>query len=109
SGNDTLIVSDEFSVLPTEKDSNGNDISLFILGTRWQHRAGWEPIVKGKFTASANGKNITIPLSVYNESETLNKNCKKVDKQISLTSNRVSPTSNQVSPTSNRVSPTSDQ
>ena len=70
SGNDTLTVSDEFSVLPTEKDSNGNDISLFILGTRWQHRAGWEPIVKGEFTASANGKNITIPLSVYNESET---------------------------------------
>ena len=70
SGNNTLTVSDEFSVLPTEKDSNGKDISLFILGTRWQHRAGWEPIVKGEFTASANGKNITIPLSVYNESET---------------------------------------
>ena len=39
----------------------------------------------------------------------LNKNCKKVDKQISPTSNRVSPTSNRVSPTSNRVSPTSNQ
>jgi hypothetical protein len=69
SGNDTLTISDEFSVLPTEKDSNGNDISLFILGTRWQHRAGWEPIVKGEFTASVNGKSITIPLSVYNKSE----------------------------------------
>ncbi|CAG8794396.1 18763_t:CDS:1, partial [Racocetra persica] len=45
-GKDTLTVSDEFFVLPTEKDSNGKDISLFILGTRWQHRAGWEPIVK---------------------------------------------------------------
>ncbi|CAG8754491.1 488_t:CDS:2, partial [Dentiscutata erythropus] len=30
-GNDTLIVSDKFSVLPTEKDSNSKDISLFIL------------------------------------------------------------------------------
>jgi len=64
--NNTLTISDKFSVLPTEKDSNGRDISLFILGTRWQHRAGWEPIVKGEFTASANGKTITIPLSVYN-------------------------------------------
>ncbi|CAG8449334.1 3565_t:CDS:2 [Cetraspora pellucida] len=67
--NDTLTISDEFSVLPTEKDNNGNDISLFILGTRWQHRAGWEPIVKGEFTASANGKTIIIPLSVYNKNE----------------------------------------
>ncbi|CAG8813690.1 27934_t:CDS:2, partial [Racocetra persica] len=46
-GNNTLTVSDEFSVLSTEKDSN----------------------VKGEFTASANGKNITIPLSVYNKDE----------------------------------------
>ncbi|CAG8797371.1 34606_t:CDS:1, partial [Racocetra persica] len=38
--NDTLTISDEFSVLPTEKDNNSNDISLFILSTRWQHRAG---------------------------------------------------------------------
>ncbi|CAG8761557.1 16754_t:CDS:1, partial [Racocetra fulgida] len=33
-GNNTLTISDEFSVLPTEKDSNGKDISLFILSTR---------------------------------------------------------------------------
>ncbi|CAG8764569.1 9654_t:CDS:1, partial [Racocetra fulgida] len=72
-GNDTLTISDEFSVLPTEKDDNGNDISLFILGTRWQHQAGWEPIVKGKFIASVNGKSITIPLSVYNKDETKKK------------------------------------
>ncbi|CAG8777072.1 1785_t:CDS:1, partial [Racocetra persica] len=45
-GNNTLTISDKFSVLPTEKDNNGNDILLFILGTRWQHRASWEPIVK---------------------------------------------------------------
>ena len=64
-GNDTLNISDEFSVLPTEKDHNGKDISLFILGTKWQHRAGWEPIVKGEFKASCNGKTITIPLSVH--------------------------------------------
>ncbi|CAG8824863.1 8972_t:CDS:2, partial [Dentiscutata erythropus] len=49
-GNDTLTVSDEFSVLPTEKDSN----------------------VKSEFTASANGKSITIPLSVYNKDEEAN-------------------------------------
>ncbi|CAG8787109.1 20991_t:CDS:1, partial [Racocetra persica] len=44
--NDTLTISDEFLVLLTEKDNNSNNISLFILGTRWQYRAGWEPIVK---------------------------------------------------------------
>ncbi|CAG8748495.1 6289_t:CDS:1, partial [Racocetra fulgida] len=67
--NNTLTISDEFSVLPTKKDNNGNDISLFILGTRCQHRAGWESIVKGEFIASANRKSITIPLSVYNKDE----------------------------------------
>ncbi|CAG8823933.1 10665_t:CDS:1, partial [Dentiscutata erythropus] len=29
--NDTLTISDEFLVLPTEKNNNGNNISLFIL------------------------------------------------------------------------------
>nr|CAG8642848.1 6087_t:CDS:2 [Entrophospora candida] len=64
-GNDTVNISDEFSVFPTEKDHNGKDISLFILGTRWQHHAGWEPIVKGEFKASCNGKTITIPISIH--------------------------------------------
>ena len=82
SENNTLTISDEFSVLPTEKDSNGNDISLFILGTRWQHRAGWEPIVKGEFTASANRKTITIPLSVYNTpSSCIHNSCSKLEKK----------------------------
>ncbi|KLL01556.1 MAG: hypothetical protein MRERC_15c004 [Mycoplasmataceae bacterium RC_NB112A] len=58
-------ISDEFSVVPTEYDDNGNELSLFILGTKWQHRAGWEPLVKGEFKTIRNGKTITIPLSVH--------------------------------------------
>ncbi|GBB93306.1 hypothetical protein RclHR1_21480002 [Rhizophagus clarus] len=58
-------ISDEFSVVPTEYDDNGNELSLFILGTKWQHRAGWEPLVKGEFKTIQNGKTITIPLSVH--------------------------------------------
>lgn len=58
-------IPDEFSVVPTEYDDNGNELSLFILGTQWQYRAGWEPLVKGEFKATRNGKTITIPLSVH--------------------------------------------
>ncbi|GES93459.1 hypothetical protein GLOIN_2v1772633 [Rhizophagus clarus] len=58
-------ISDEFSVVPTEYDDNGKELSLFILGTQWQYRAGWEPLVKGEFKATQNGKTITIPLSVH--------------------------------------------
>ena len=61
--NDTI--PDEFSVVPTEYDDNGKELSLFILGTQWQYRAGWEPLVKGEFKASRNGKTIIIPLSVH--------------------------------------------
>jgi hypothetical protein len=64
-GMDSLTTSDEFSVVPTEYDDNGKELSLFILGTQWQYRAGWEPLVKGEFKASRNGKTITIPLSVH--------------------------------------------
>src|SRR5215471_12826847 len=60
---DTIL--DEFSVVPTEYDDNGKELSLFILGTQWQYRAGWEPLVKGEFKATRNGKTITIPLSVH--------------------------------------------
>ncbi|RGB28711.1 hypothetical protein C1646_767467 [Rhizophagus diaphanus] len=42
-------IPDEFSVIPTEYDDNGKELSLFILGTQWQYRAGWEPLVKGEF------------------------------------------------------------
>ncbi|GBB96225.1 hypothetical protein RclHR1_27010002 [Rhizophagus clarus] len=55
-------ISDEFSVVPTEYDDNGKELSLFILGTQWQYRAGWKPLVKGEFKATQNGKTITIPL-----------------------------------------------
>lgn len=65
SGENTATITDEFSVVPAEKDKNGNAKSLVILGTQWQHRAGWEPIVKGEFRATCNGKTITIPLSVH--------------------------------------------
>ena len=40
-------IPDEFSVVPTEYDDSGKELSLFILGTQWQYRAGWEPLVKG--------------------------------------------------------------
>src|SRR5438045_8404041 len=60
---DTIL--DEFSVVSTEYDDNGKELSLFILGTQWQYQAGWESLVKGEFKASRNGKTITIPLSVH--------------------------------------------
>src|ERR1044071_9233396 len=65
SGENTATIMDEFSVVPAEKDENGNAKSLVILGTQWQYRAGWEPLIKGKFKATCNGKTITIPLSVH--------------------------------------------
>jgi hypothetical protein len=69
SGNDSITVSEkEISVIPTKKDRNGNDISIMILGTKWQHHIGWDPIVKGEFIATHNGKTITIPLSTRKES-----------------------------------------
>ncbi|RHZ84713.1 hypothetical protein Glove_78g207 [Diversispora epigaea] len=69
SGNDSITVYEkEISVIPTKKDRNGNDISIMILGTKWQHHIGWDPIVKGEFIATRNGKTITIPLSTRKES-----------------------------------------
>ena len=47
---------DDFSVVPTEYDNNGKELSLFILGTQWQYRAGWEPLVNGEFKTTCNGK-----------------------------------------------------
>ncbi|RHZ63692.1 hypothetical protein Glove_328g70 [Diversispora epigaea] len=68
SRNDSITVSEkEISVIPTKKDRNGNDISIMILGTKWQHRAGWDPIVKSEFIATHNGKTIIIPLSTRKE------------------------------------------
>ncbi|GBC07003.1 hypothetical protein RclHR1_00720012 [Rhizophagus clarus] len=61
----TATITNEFSVVPAEKDQNGNAKSLVILGTQWQYRAGWEPLIKGEFKATSNGKTITIPLSVH--------------------------------------------
>lgn len=65
SGENTATITDEFSVVPAEKDQNGNAKSLVILGTQWQYRAGWEPLIKGEFKATQNGQTITIPLSVH--------------------------------------------
>ena len=48
SGENTATITDEFSVVPVEKDRNGNAKSLVILGTQWQYRAGWEPLIKGE-------------------------------------------------------------
>jgi len=64
-GQDNDTIPDEFSVVPTEYDDNGKELSLFILGTQWQYRAGWEPLVKREFKIICNGKTITIPLSVH--------------------------------------------
>ncbi|CAB4403304.1 unnamed protein product [Rhizophagus irregularis] len=64
-GINTVTISDEFSVIPTEKDRNGKDKSLLILGTQWQYRAGWEPVVKGEFKANVNGQVVSIPLSIH--------------------------------------------
>jgi len=65
SGENTASIIDEFSVVPAEKDQDGNAKSLVILGTQWQYRAGWEPLIKGEFKATCNGKTIIIPLSVH--------------------------------------------
>ena len=59
-------IPDEFSVVPTEYDDNGKELSLFILGTQWQYHAGWEPLVKGEFKATQNGKTITISYQFTN-------------------------------------------
>src|SRR5256884_1404426 len=64
-GQDNDTIPDEFSVVPTEYDDNGKELSLFILGIQWQYCAGWEPLVKGEFKATHNGKTITIPLSIH--------------------------------------------
>jgi hypothetical protein len=59
-GEDAITIPDEFAVVKDEKNK-----PLVLLGIPWLHRAGWEPIVKGEFKASYNGKDITIPLSVH--------------------------------------------
>jgi hypothetical protein len=64
-GENLVTISDEFSVVPSEKDREGKDKSLLILGTQWLYRAGWKPVVKGEFKANVNGKAISIPLSVH--------------------------------------------
>jgi hypothetical protein len=65
SGENTASIMDEFSVVPAEIDRNGNAKSLVILSTQWQYRVGWEPLIKGEFKVTCNGKTITIPLSVH--------------------------------------------
>jgi hypothetical protein len=65
SGENMASIMDDVSVVPAEKDQDGNAKFLVILGTQWQYRAGWEPLIKGKFKATYNGKTITIPLSVH--------------------------------------------
>jgi hypothetical protein len=53
-------------VVEKEKNKNGKEKSLIILGVPWQHKAGWEPITKGEFTLNnCNGKIVIIPPSVH--------------------------------------------
>jgi hypothetical protein len=47
-----LTATDDFSIVPTEYDNNGKELSLFILGTQWQYQVGWEPLVRGEFRAT---------------------------------------------------------
>ena len=80
SGDDCITITDDFSVVPTKYDNNGNELSLFILGTQWQYRAGWEPLIKGEFRATCDGKTITIPLSVHKSQ----RNVFKVEKDVDI-------------------------
>ncbi|GBB87093.1 hypothetical protein RclHR1_13550011 [Rhizophagus clarus] len=48
-GGSKITIRDDFLVVETEKDKNGKDKSLLILGVPWQYQVGWEPITKGKF------------------------------------------------------------
>src|ERR1700741_5356024 len=61
-GQDNDTIPDEFSVIPTEYDDNGKELSLFILGTQWQYRAGWEPLVKGNLRQHAMEKLLLSPI-----------------------------------------------
>ncbi|RGB32868.1 hypothetical protein C1646_762394 [Rhizophagus diaphanus] len=45
-GKNELTITDEFLVIETERDKNGKEKSLIILGVPWQHKAGWGPITK---------------------------------------------------------------
>src|SRR5215216_5003566 len=53
-GDNTASIIDEFSVVLAEKNQDGNAKSLVILGTQWQYRARWKPLVKGEFKAICN-------------------------------------------------------
>jgi hypothetical protein len=64
-GDNMITVTDEFAVVEPEKNKKGEDKSLVLLGIPWLHRVGWEPIVKGEFKASYDGKKVTIPLSIH--------------------------------------------
>ncbi|RIA83843.1 hypothetical protein C1645_742766 [Glomus cerebriforme] len=44
-GDNKLLINDDFLVVETEKDKNGKDKSLLILGVTWLHRARWSPII----------------------------------------------------------------
>ena len=65
-GENTATIMDEFFVVSAENDHNGNAKSLVILSTQWQYQAGWEPLIKGEFKATCNGKTITIPYQFIN-------------------------------------------
>lgn len=64
-GKGELTINNKFLVVEMEKDKNGKEKSLIILGVPWQHKAGWKPITKGEFKVNCNGKIVTIPLSVH--------------------------------------------
>src|SRR6185295_10773797 len=65
SENDSVTELDEFCVVMSERDKNGKDKSLLVLGTPFLHRLGWEPLIKEEFKIIKNGKTITVPLSIH--------------------------------------------
>ena len=70
--NDSVTQSDEFCVVKAEKDKNGKEKSLLVLGTPWLHKVGWEPLTNGEFKVNNNGKTLSIPLFIHKSDHTAN-------------------------------------
>ena len=68
-GQNNNTIPDEFSVIPIEYDDNGKELSLFILGTQWQYRAGWEPLVKENLRQVEMERLLLSPYQFTNPSE----------------------------------------
>ena len=70
--NDSITQSDEFCVVKAEKDKNGKEKSLLVLGTPWLHKIGWVPIIEGVFEVNHHGKLLIFPMSIHKKNRTSN-------------------------------------